>query len=525
VLKVKVSEATIQKDLEEHPDYPSLLCVSDVLTGYGIENIACRSTPEIIQVTPVPFIAQIKASHNRFEQFVVVDSIGKDRIHYYNVEKGRWQFMGTAAFIARWSSRIVLGVNAADAKHEKDYTIKKWSGLVQQMIQWFALLLLPAATLLSSLLALFQFGPAAVLPVVYSMITLAGCIVTGLLLWYDLDEYHPLLRKICSTGARVNCNNVLRSRASKFLGISWSSIGLAYYTGTLLTLLLMGLNNSNAWFITAWLNVAAVPYIFYSLYYQWRIARQWCVLCICVQVLLALQCITATVAHWHMVTSPVAVLNTGAIIFLVCMYSIPFLVVNLLMPAYKTAKEYRQYKIELRQLKYNPAIFNAMLATQKEITGNIDQLGITLGNPSAPNKVIKICNPYCGPCASAHIPLEELIHHNVDIQVQIIFMASNKEDDVRTPPVKHFLALAEKKNEALLWQALDDWYGAEKKDYDLFAAKYPMNGELKLQEDKIDAMYNWCRKMEISATPTFFINGYQLPELYSINDLKYYLTA
>src|ERR1044072_4508349 len=125
VLKVKVSVATIKKDLEDHPDYPSLLSVSDVLTGYGIENAACKSVPENLPVTPVPFIAQIRASHNRFDEFVVVDSINNDRIHYYNVEKRRWQFIDTDAFIARWPSRILLGVNADNAKHEPDYALKK----------------------------------------------------------------------------------------------------------------------------------------------------------------------------------------------------------------------------------------------------------------------------------------------------------------------------------------------------------------------------------------------------------------
>ena len=33
----------------------------------------------------------------------------------------------------------------------------------------------------------------------------------------------------------------------------------------------------------------------------------------------------------------------------------------------------------------------------------------------------------------------------------------------------------------------------------------------------------WCREMDISAIPTIFINGYQLPDAYSIEDLQYFL--
>ena len=86
------------------------------------------------------------------------------------------------------------------------------------------------------------------------------------------------------------------------------------------------------------------------------------------------------------------------------------------------------------------------------------------------------------------------------------------------------MAIAAKNNtEEMLKQSLDDWYLPDKKDYDLFAAKYPMNGELLQQGTKIEAMGKWCNEMKIKATPTIFINGYQLPDAYSIEDLQYFL--
>ena len=61
---------------------------------------------------------------------------------------------------------------------------------------------------------------------------------------------------------------------------------------------------------------------------------------------------------------------------------------------------------------------------------------------------------------------------------------------------------------------------ADKKDYEVFAGKYPMNGELKEQENKLDAMKQWCDDAEITGTPTIFINGRRLPDTYSIDELK-----
>ncbi|RZS95835.1 hypothetical protein BC751_1383 [Cecembia calidifontis] len=85
------------------------------------------------------------------------------------------------------------------------------------------------------------------------------------------------------------------------------------------------------------------------------------------------------------------------------------------------------------------------------------------------------------------------------------------------------MAVAAQANQEEIIQALDDWYLPERKEYETFAAKYPMNGELKAQESCIKDMLNWCELENISYTPTIFINGYELPKAYSIEDLKYIL--
>ena len=42
-LKINISSDTIITELEKHPDYPSLLSISDVLSNFDIENSAYRS--------------------------------------------------------------------------------------------------------------------------------------------------------------------------------------------------------------------------------------------------------------------------------------------------------------------------------------------------------------------------------------------------------------------------------------------------------------------------------------------------
>lgn len=166
-----------------------------------------------------------------------------------------------------------------------------------------------------------------------------------------------------------------------------------------------------------------------------------------------------------------------------------------------------------------------MLPKQKQITEDANGLGITIGNPNATNTIIKVCNPYCGPCAKAHPEIEALLEANNDLKVQIVFTATNNEEDSAALPVKHLLSIAEKDNAALTKQALDDWYLTEKKEYNSFASKYPLDIELKKQDLKVEAMSKWCNEVGITFTPTFFINGYQLPDVYKISDLQHFLSA
>ncbi len=97
---------------------------------------------------------------------------------------------------------------------------------------------------------------------------------------------------------------------------------------------------------------------------------------------------------------------------------------------------------------------------------------------------------------------------------------TSKMDDLHAKTISHLLAINSIGDPKVTQEALDQWYAAEKKDYAAFAGRYPMNGELNQQQEKLLAMKAWCEKEGITHTPTIFINGYQLPNEYQIADIK-----
>lgn len=501
-LDVRVTNTTIENDLLNHPDYPSLLSISDVLSEYGVKNISFKGSIEKFEKMPLPFITQIKGEKIKENLYTVICSVSNNTLRYYNPESHRWEDISNENFAKKWSSGIILLADTEEKRDEENYAKKYREEKRLKVAKYATFLSLPVLAIIATILTFIDYGTSAFSPVVFLLLTMTGSIIGALLLWYEIDQYNPVLQQICSVGKKANCGAILNSKASKIAGISWSAIGFTYFTGGLFMLLFSGIINQHALFVLTCLNVLAIPYVFFSLYYQWSIAKQWCLLCLCVQGLLVLQLFTALTAGW---LTAVPVFSNNLLITIILSYSIPFLIVSLLLPAYRSAKESRRNKIELQRLKHNPEIFNALLAKQKAVTESPIGLGITIGNPDAPYKIIKVCNPYCSPCAKAYTPIEELVHNNHYVQVQIIFTATNNSEDSRAAPVKHLLAIAEKNNEPLIKQALDNWYLAEQKDYEKFAFKYPMNGELQRQGEKLEAMNTWCIKNDISFTPTFLL--------------------
>jgi hypothetical protein len=97
---------------------------------------------------------------------------------------------------------------------------------------------------------------------------------------------------------------------------------------------------------------------------------------------------------------------------------------------------------------------------------------------------------------------------------------TSKMEDLHTRTISHLLAINRKGDTRVTQEALDQWYSAEKKDYAAFAGRYPMNGEVNQQKEKLPAMKNWCDKEGITHTPVIFVNGHHLPKEYRVADLK-----
>ncbi|MEO6632116.1 MAG: cysteine peptidase family C39 domain-containing protein, partial [Mucilaginibacter sp.] len=197
LLDIKISETTLKKEIEEHPDYPSLLSISDVFNNYRVENLAAKVDENFILNVPVPFITQFKGRKNTIDFFTVVREINKSTINFFDPEKHKWSTASTDDFLKR-SSGIVLLIQAGEEAGERDYNQKIKEERRSRLLQYLITLFIPTLAIIVGINNFAVVGLSTLLPFVYSLITLVGCLICILLIWYELDQHNPALQKICS---------------------------------------------------------------------------------------------------------------------------------------------------------------------------------------------------------------------------------------------------------------------------------------------------------------------------------------
>lgn len=517
-MNVKASTAGIKEKLQEHPDYPSLLSISDVLTNWNISNISIRADREMLERLPTPFMVQIRDSDNFY--FVVVRSLDANGLVISDKFSHKWITIDWDGFLRSWTGTVTV-IEPGENAGEPGYAQKRQKELLGKSSYLLGLGIILLLVAYTCGYAIFTWGWSAWAGISMLLLKLFGVYTTGFLLWYEVDKNNIAIQKVCKADKKKNCHAILQSKASRIWGtVSWSEIGFTYFTGGLAFIVLNGLDKSTVALMSI-CSLLALPYVFFSLFYQWRIAKQWCLLCLTVQAILAAEIITSLAGNVYS-ADIVDLIVPGQALMLPVYFALPLVSWLTIKPALRAAKENTYNKLALTRLKHNSQIFESQLVRQKKVLNDTSRLGLTMGNPNAKNKIIKVCNPYCGPCAKAHPDIHQLIEHfHDDLQVQIIFTATSNENDSKAPPVRHLLAINHEFDETILDKALSDWYSSP--DYETFASKFPVR-ELDRYDTNLNEMAEWCKLNGIVYTPTFFVNGYELPEMYDIKSMRYLLT-
>lgn len=508
-LHIKVSSYTAKKVLISHPDFPSMLAFTDSLAEWNISNGAFKVNKHTVDFTKLqyPFVAHLPEDDG---YFLLVNEVIGDVLKCQDKTGNSFDFI-ISDFVRNWEGTIVFARKEPESG-EKYYIQSVFRGIIEQ-VRFPSLII--AIVLFISLSIDYKDSNNFYLSLL--VIKFAGIAVCGLLLIYALNSRNPFISNLCTFGNKNGCNAILKSKGSQLTTwLSWGEVGMFYFAGSFILLLVHPGSNS----FLAILNLLCLPYTIYSIGYQIKL-RSWCILCCSVQVLLWAEAIlfyceepfwTSTFTFQY---SPLA--------YSILSFALPVLLWMVIKPVLLKSLKSDYFEEYLKRFKNNSQIFNKILTSQKFYLIPDDLFPIRLGNPSAPDTILMVSNPFCGPCSDAHVKIHRLVNLRDDIQMQVIFTTASRDGDPLTEVARHLINLSLSADAQFMAEALEEWYVSNTKNgYEAWKTKYPIKEE-QMPISIIEKHKNWCRDAQIMFTPTIFVNGYKLPSTYTIDDLEYLL--
>jgi uncharacterized membrane protein/protein-disulfide isomerase len=506
--QVRVTRATLREKLWQHPDFPSLTSLSDTLDELKVDNVAAHLTADQLPEIPLPALAYL-SSEGGF--FAPVRATAADAVEWWHDKRG-WQKDSLAQFNQKWNG-VTLLIEPTERSGEADYAKSRKKELTENLRLPFVALSLLAC--LSVWVGTYHVPPASA-ALYYSLLLpkVGGLLVSGLLVWYSLDANNPFLRSICQLSARTNCSTVLNTSAAQlFSWLSWAEVGLFYFGGGLLTLLLFRTNPAAVFPLLFGLTIAALPYTFWSVYYQWRRAQQWCVLCLTVQGLLWLEFGVLLYYQRHFSWS----LNFGipeVSRLVTCFLLLPALWA-LLKPTWSKALRADGLQQSLQKIKFNEGYLESLSRRARTLPPIFKGMQVpTLGDAEALHTLIVVTNPTCTLCARVHLEVEALMTELEDVHCQFIIAVEHRHGDVGAAVARRVLSQPHEKMSLVLHQ----WYVMPQLENWLRETT-----DATIEEGgttQVELHQRWCELAGVDTTPSIFFDGVELQRHYAIDELK-----
>jgi hypothetical protein len=369
----------------------------------------------------------------------------------------------------------------------------------------------------------------------YLATTLAGTVVGYLLVSKDVGVTYDVVESFCNTGKRTNCDRILQSDEATLFGhISLSDAVLSYFSTQLIAAFLLipvAGEAASLWWTLAAIGVLTLPVVAYSLWLQAVTFKTWCRLCLLVAGVLVIQ----AGLYWWLAAAGVYGLADGSL-WIAGLITTLFLVtgslVYLLKNRLKEGAEAQLAEVVANRIKYNASVFTNLLLQQPKANCSPFEHELIIGNPNAPIQITMAASLVCGPCKNGFEKAKQLIAIfpdivNLAVRLSVSKNGNGQESDPGRYLLEYWLKSVDDKEEQAVdtEKLLQDWF--ELADLNRFRDKYPFhdNGESKELSTLTVQISNWFKKAGIKGTPTFFINGYKLPEHYRVEDLQYLVTG
>ncbi|TDP57414.1 cysteine peptidase family C39 domain-containing protein [Flavobacterium dankookense] len=472
-----------------HPNYPSLLAVTDSLTQLEIVNVAVNVPFNQIGNLPDVFVTQFIIDDDK--EFFIVEKIEDNYFIFYdNHKKNKYQI---EEIRNHWTGLVLL-LEENDSKNDVE----------KKSYQYFYFLL-------------FTIGLYSIIEqnkTVYSFLQLLFTVIG---LFFSVEITKSIFHnegltngsKFCNKKTNFSCNEIIKSNLVVFKKyFFFVDLPIIFFSFSFLLQILF----PTLIIIVGILSLFSIPIVIYSIYYQSYIAKRWCVLCLVISLTLSINTILLLLNFKFIKVESIDVYKS--LILLVMVYLFWYSIKSITLKSIILKKHVNS----LLRFKRNIEVFEKV-STKVQLDYEGLNL-IKLGDDNANNTIVLFISPSCSFCDVAFKESLEIIEKNknkFNLMIGFNVNINNNENpyvNIAVTIQNLYFLKKDYKN------ALIDWHIKKLKIED-WIHKWTINNK---EPDKIlQSHYYWCLDNDLQYTPVRIFNNYLLNENYDLKDIIYFL--
>jgi len=506
--KVKVTKDSVKRLLITHPNYPSLVAITDLCTLYSLKSRAVVISASQLKNLIFPAIAHFSVGEG---QFVSIKKV-KENYVYYLTENGKKIKETITEFEKKWD-QIIFMADLNPLYEEVNYInlkIKGYLNSVKYIFPFVLYFIIIISALWTSADLLYNLKT-------FFLIT-AGAL-TGLALIRTEFPITPNQKfNMCAISPTLDCTAVLNSRFSKIFGeVTFSHVVFVYFWGQFIIYCIL-LSISPVRVISSiflFISIIAIPFTILSIIYQSFFLKKYCLYCITICLIIWLQC-GLYLPRFSL--SPLAFPTASLICILLIGYGVPFSALIVVSPLIHRYGELKLAHYEFSEQRKDKRILKLLLEDEEKVDIEILNGEIILGAPDGSYLITIILNLYCLSCGETFQIMEYLlVKYPKDVRVLIRYVThSDSPNDKNNIIANNLLKLSYTESHQKYCQAIHDWYVL--KNIGLWSKRYGLSNSTE-NDPLLRYQNNWIQKRKIMYTPSVFINGKKKPESLLMDEL------
>lgn len=516
LLDVSLKKSKVTRDLVSHPDYPSMLAMSDVLQGYGINNQGVILNKEVLREQSLPMVCVLNTEESEGIS-VIVSAVNDDVVEYLDPVYG-YITESIDFFREKWLGHALLIDPVPDAEKVNDLPRPMPATLLYKGLIW----LVPILLLFTAVAGFIQHNQT--MGIVLSLFNFAGVYLSIALLHEELDSDD--IKSLCGLFAAEGCSVATQSKLSRLVpALNLSEIGFLFYFATAVALAVFSLITPDITLpvmIIAITSFAGVVFSFISFYYQVNVLKTWCMVCN----LIALVNWALLVTACLILTGPFLTDDSFQLSYVLLLLNI-YLVVTLFASVIRqwltVNSKSQSLDIMIGYLNKSTWFYDVLKMNSRREKKPIQLHELVFGNPGTPTVARLVLNPYSWMCKTIYNRIKEahingtLTDYRVELRMTTLKSRPSAQSMFDKLIQQCFIFTNESMEEkqAIFDACFASEIGSQPLPWMQNRAKTEI--EYDMVQKQIDALTNWIDENDIVKVPTLIVDGYIVPDVFLLS--------